>query len=114
MVFRVGRDQVQFDIAFPIPLRAGETRPAGQSKVGALDLPGGHTAHMVLSSGTVDQESVAAMTDQGPVRETKECRRSWSIYAACQSKPRRPANDPDLPAIFLFRRGTSPFGRMSS
>ena len=48
---------------------------AGQplkSKVDALDLPGGHTAQMMLPSGTVDKESVATVTENGAVREIKE------------------------------------------
>jgi 5'-nucleotidase len=48
---------------------------AGQplkSKVEALDLPGGHTAQMVLPSGTVDSESVATITEKGAVHEIKE------------------------------------------
>ncbi|MGA8151488.1 MAG: bifunctional metallophosphatase/5'-nucleotidase [Terriglobales bacterium] len=48
---------------------------AGQplkSKVEALDLPGGHTAQMMLPSGTVDKESVATVTEKGAVHEIKE------------------------------------------
>jgi 5'-nucleotidase len=48
---------------------------AGQplkSKVEALDLPGGHTAQMMLPSGTVDKESVATVTENGALREIKE------------------------------------------
>ena len=48
---------------------------AGQplkSKVEALDLPGGHTAQLMLPSGTVDKESVATVTEKGAVQEIKE------------------------------------------
>ena len=48
---------------------------AGQplkSRVEALDLPGGHTAQLMLPSGTVDRDSVATVTENGSVREIKE------------------------------------------
>jgi 5'-nucleotidase len=43
-----------------------------KSKVEALDFPGGHTAQLMLPSGTVDKESVATVTEKGVVREIKE------------------------------------------
>jgi len=43
-----------------------------KSKVEALNFPGGHTAQLVLPSGTVDKESVATVTENGAVREIKE------------------------------------------
>ena len=50
----------------------GRTGQPLKSKVDALDLPGSHTAQLMLPSGTVDHESVATTTVNGAVREIKE------------------------------------------
>ena len=56
-------------LAFVPKSKAGQPL---KSKVEALDLPGGHTAQLMLPSGTVDKESVATQTANGTVREIKE------------------------------------------
>ena len=75
---------------------------AGQplkSKVEALDLPGGHTAQLMLPSGTVDEESVATITEHGAVREIKE----WQ--AIMDHFRRLPVKNPgELPVIPVDER----------
>ena len=75
---------------------------AGQpltSRVDALALPGGHTAQMMLPSGTVDKESVATATENGAVREIKE----WQ--AIMDHLRRLPVKNPgELPVIPVDER----------
>jgi 5'-nucleotidase / UDP-sugar diphosphatase len=78
-------------LAFVPKSRSGQPL---KSKVDTLDLPGGHTAQLMLPKGTVDRESVATVTSDGAVREIKE----WQ--AIMDYLRRLPAKIPgDLPVI---------------
>jgi 5'-nucleotidase len=88
--------QLTKGLAFVPKSKAGQPL---KSKVEALDLPGGHTAQLMLPQGTVDKESVATTTDKGIVREIKE----WqAIMDHLRSLPVK--NKGDLPIIPVDER----------